>query len=205
MKSTSDSVTQLVDDWCREMPALDSSSLGVFGRISRLSAHTSRRAERWLTPLGLTWETFSMIATLRRSGAPFELRPGDLMRLSLLTSGAMTNRIDRVEELGLVERLRDPKDRRGVIVKLTYKGKTLAEDAITIHFKEMNALLNPLLVKDRSLLTEALAQLLVSLEEDSTKPPRNVLLVERNSEAKTREPQMTDAHKRKDRPKRRPQ
>lgn len=201
MRLSSDSVTKLVDEWCRELPALDPSSLEVFGRISRLSAHISRRADRWLTPLGLTWETFSMIATLRRSGSPFQLRPGDLIRLSLLTSGAMTNRIDRVEELGLVERLRDPNDRRGVIVKLTDKGKVLAEEAIKTHFKEMSALLNPLPVKNRSLLTEALSQLLVSLEEDSAKPPGNVQSVERNSKAKIRKPQITDAPKRKDKPK----
>lgn len=193
MKPTSDSVTVLVDDWFRELPALDSSSLGVFGRISRLSAHMGRRAERWLTPLGLTWETFSMIATLRRSGTPFELRPGDLMRLSLLTSGAMTNRIDRVEELGLVVRLRDPNDRRGVIVKLTDKGRSLAEKAITIHFREMNALLDPLPVKDRSRLKGALSQLLMSMEEDGAKPTDGAHSVERTNKAKIRKPRTADA------------
>lgn len=166
MKATSDSVSRLIDDWHKEVPELDPSSLGVFGRITRLSAHLGRRAERWLGPLGLTWETFSMIATLRRSGAPFELRPSDLVRLSLLSSGAMTNRIDRVEALELVVRLRDPNDRRGVIVKLTDKGQSLAEKAIAIHFEEMAGLLSPLPAKDRTMLADILTRLLVSLEDE---------------------------------------
>ena len=127
----------------------------------------ARRAEKWLAPLNLTWESFSLIVTLRRVGAPYELRPLDLLSISLLSSGAMTNRIDRVERQNLVERLRDPNDRRGVIVKLTPAGKKLADQAISMHLKNMQALLSPLEPSERKITAKILEKLLFSLEAEA--------------------------------------
>jgi DNA-binding MarR family transcriptional regulator len=81
----------------------------VFARVFRLFGIFSRRSGVWLNELGLSWEAFSLIVTLRRSGKPYALRPTDLLHESLLSSGAMTNRIDRVEQLGLVRRIATPR------------------------------------------------------------------------------------------------
>lgn len=123
-----------------------------------------RHSDTWLAPLGLTWETFSVIASLRRAGEPFQMNPTELQRMSLLTSGAMTNRIDRVEEQGLVERLPDPVDGRGVIVKLTAKGRTLADKAIAAHFEGLAGVLGVLPASERRELGRLLGKLLVALE-----------------------------------------
>jgi len=165
MPKNSDSVAALIEDWHRERPDLDPSSLGIVGRMARLSAHITRRAEQWLAPLGLSWESFSLIVTLRRAGAPYQLRPGELLQVSLLTSGAITNRIDRVEQQALVVRLRDPNDRRGVIVQLTPEGLELADRAIALHFAQLEALLAPLSKNENEIAARVLGKLLSSLEQ----------------------------------------
>jgi DNA-binding MarR family transcriptional regulator len=174
MTKKNDTVDVLMEDWRRERPDIDASPLAIFGRVSRLSAHLTRRAEKWLAPLNLTWESFSLIVTLRRTGAPYELRPGELLLVSLLTSGAITNRIDRVEQQGLVVRLRDPNDRRGVIVQLTSAGQKLADQAIAVHLEHMDALLAPLEKSERKVAGQILAKLLLSLE---TEPEEEVEIV----------------------------
>jgi DNA-binding MarR family transcriptional regulator len=123
-----------------------------------------READSWLAPLGLTFESFSVLVTLRRSGPPYELNPTALYRESLLSSGAITNRIDRVEDAGLVRRLPDPRDRRGTIVRLTPKGVALADRAIARHFANMAQLLTSLEFGERELLIAVLAKLLSSVE-----------------------------------------
>jgi DNA-binding MarR family transcriptional regulator len=137
-----DSVSQIVAEWNREVPGLNVGAIGIFARASRLNAIVLRYADTWLSPLGLTWENFSVIVTLRRAGRPYTLTPTKLYQISLLTSGAMTTRIDRVAALGLVERLPDPDDRRGVLVKLTPAGKRLADKAIEAHSAALHRLLD---------------------------------------------------------------
>lgn len=159
-----DSIATFIADWQRERPDLDPWPLGIFGRTSRIDAHFLKRADCWLSPLGLGWETFSLIAALRRSGKPYELNPTELQRQSLLTSGAMTNRIDRVEALGLVERRPDTNDRRGVIVRLTPAGRALADKAIAVHFSQGADVLGALNAREREQLGQLLARLLNSLE-----------------------------------------
>lgn len=93
-----DSIAEFICQWSNERPDLDPSPLGILGRVQRISVQLQKRAsEEWLGPLGLTWESFSLLMALRRCGAPFRLRPTDIYRESLLTSGAITNRIDRAE------------------------------------------------------------------------------------------------------------
>lgn len=167
MNEIEDSIALFMQGWRRERPDLDPWPLGIIGRVPRIYAHVQRRAETWLRPLGLTWETFSVIVALRRSGAPFELNPTDLQRESLLTSGAMTNRIDRVEALGLVERRADPVDRRGIRVKLTAKGKSLADKAIAAHFRATAELLGGISQREARELDALLAKLLRSLERSN--------------------------------------
>lgn len=162
----SDTVSELVSDWHRERPDLDIPPLELFVLINRLSDQFIKRAEKWLSPLGLSWESFSLIVTLRRVGAPFALRPSDLLKVSLLTSGAITNRIDRVEQLGLVERHREPNDRRGVVVRLTPVGQALADRAIAVHFEHMNIMFAGLTKADVKLASGFLSTLLGSLDKE---------------------------------------
>ncbi len=167
-----DSVQRLLSEWKQERPELDPAPVGIQGRIMRLSAHLLRQSESWLDPLGLSWEAFSLIVTLRRSGKPYELRPTDLLQESLLTSGAITNRIDRVEKMGLVERRPDVDDRRSYIIRLTPAGRKLADKAIARHFEAVRDLLDILSAPEQNQLAELLSKLLSSFEERAQQKPR---------------------------------
>lgn len=171
-KRDTDSIEALLAEWRRERPDLDSSPFGIFGRIWRLSTSMLGAAETWLTPLGLTFESFSLIVTLRRSGPPYELNPTALYRESLLSSGAITNRIDRVEARGLVKRLPDPNDRRGTIVRLTPKGRALADKAIKLHFEALAQMLSDIDGEERNRLAKLLSQLLMAIEVRQAAQPR---------------------------------
>ena len=160
------SIDALVAEWRRERPDLDPSPVAILGRLHRISARLHRRIEAWLEPLDLSWESFSLILTLRRSGSPFTLRPTDLYRESLLTSGAMTNRINRVEKQGLVRRRPDPKDGRVIVVQLTAAGRRLADEAVAIHFRELAKTLGGLSRQECTQLTVSLARLLAVLETE---------------------------------------
>jgi len=165
VRRQADSISVLLDEWHRERPDLDPAPFAVFGRIWRLSANLSSASAKWLAPLGLNFESFSLIVTLRRSGPPYELNPTALYRESLISSGAITNRIDRVEALGLVKRLPDPNDRRGTIVRLTRKGRSLADRAIELHFNSLAGYLSNLTADERSNLATQLGKLLLSIED----------------------------------------
>lgn len=168
-----DSIDLFMQQWRRERPDIDTDSFGVLGRIHRILGYFDRRANGWLAQFGLTWETFSLIVTLRRAGKPYALRPTDLLQESLLSSGAMTNRIDRVEQIGLVRRVPDPTDRRGVVVQLTPRGRTLADRAVKIHFEEMSRLLTGLTASERRTMAGLLRTLLVSFERAGKRPKSN--------------------------------
>ena len=125
-----DEVDELVAAWHRERPDLDVSPLEVLSRVTRLARHLDRARSQSFAEHGLeSWE-FDVLVALRRSGAPYELSPGRLLQQTLVTSGTMTNRIDRLAARGLVERQRDPQDRRGVIVRLTAAGAEKADAAL---------------------------------------------------------------------------
>ena len=124
-----DEVDDLADAWRRERPDLDLSPIEVFSRISRLSRRLDLARRQSFTEQHLeSWE-FDVLAALRRAGEPFELSPGRLLRETLVTSGTMTNRVDRLAARELVQRLADPSDRRGVLVRLTDQGKTTVDSA----------------------------------------------------------------------------
>jgi DNA-binding MarR family transcriptional regulator len=171
--SDKDSIDALLAEWRRERPDLDPSPFGIFGRIWRLSATLLSDADKWLSPIGLTFESFSLIVTLRRSGPPYELNPTAFYRESLLSSGAITNRIDRVEAEGLVKRLPDPNDRRGTIVRLTPRGRVLADHAIELHFEALTEALSGIGRRERDQLAKLLSKLLISVEERQLKDRTN--------------------------------
>lgn len=127
----SDEVDRIVDAWARERPDLDFSPLQVLSRVGRLARHLDRSRRTAFAASGLEpWE-FDVLAALRRAGAPYQLSPKALLQQTLVSSGTMTNRIDRLVERGLVERRTDPHDGRGVLVSLTGLGLERADAAIT--------------------------------------------------------------------------
>src|SRR3954452_10895499 len=127
--SVRDEVDRLVEAWKRERADLDLGPMQVLSRVSRLGHHLDRARRQAFAEHSIeSWE-FDVLAALRRSGAPYELSPGRLLRETLVTSGTMTNRVDRLAARGLVERLPDPSDRRGVLVRLTPDGRSTVDDA----------------------------------------------------------------------------
>ncbi|MCC6269851.1 MAG: MarR family transcriptional regulator [Microbacteriaceae bacterium] len=131
-----DPVDLFIEQWNRERPELDPSALGVVGRVLMLEKHLEQSADRALDRFGVCLWQFDVLAALRRSGPPFKLSPTRLMQLVTLTSGAMTNRIDRLEVAGLVVREADPCDRRGVQIALTREGKKLVDEAIAVRLDD---------------------------------------------------------------------
>lgn len=161
-----DEVDRLVEAWQRERPDLDLRAMGVLSRVSRLSHHVDRARRLAFAAHGLeSWE-FDVLAALRRAGTPYELSPGRLLKETLVTSGTMTNRVDRLAARGLVERLPDPRDRRGVLVRLTQDGRTTVDGALVGLLSRERDLLAGLGEEDHALVAGLLRDLLTPFEED---------------------------------------
>jgi DNA-binding MarR family transcriptional regulator len=125
-----DEVDRIVEAWRRERPDLDVTPLQVLSRVTRLARHLDRARSAAFARHDLeTWE-FDVLAALRRSGEPYRLSPGQLVAQTMVTSGTMTNRIDRLAGRGLVRRLPDPADGRGVMVRLEDSGRRVADAAL---------------------------------------------------------------------------
>jgi DNA-binding MarR family transcriptional regulator len=151
-----DEVDKLMEQWAHERPELDCSTLGVVVRVLLLSKVFRQSAERALAPLNLKLWEYDVLSALRRQGPPFQLPATGLARASRLTSGAMTNRIDRLEERGLVARQTDPSDRRGVNVRLTERGRRLTDAAIEARLAASDEELAPLTPVERRAASDAL-------------------------------------------------
>ena len=154
---TGDAVEQMVQQWRRERPDLDPSSMAVFARLSRAHLAASRAIEETLGRHGLNRGEFDLLASLRRSSAPYRLSPGDLARAMVLSPAATTNRLQRLEERGLVVRRPDPADGRFGVVELTPAGRALVDAAVTDHVATLDRLLAALAGPDRPALTAMLA------------------------------------------------
>lgn len=125
-----DEVDRIVEAWRRERPDLDVAPLSVLSRVTRLSRHLDLARRTAFARHRLeVWE-FDVLSALRRAGEPYQLSPGTLVGQTLVTSGTMTNRIDRLASHGLVERLPTPGDRRGVLVRLTATGLAQVDSAM---------------------------------------------------------------------------
>lgn len=129
-----DLIDGLIADWKRERPRSEPDAMGVVGRIIRLGHRYQEEAARLLRPLGLSYSDFDVLATLRRSGPPFDLTPTDLQRNVLLSSGAMTACLRRLEQAGLIERAAGKADRRSLSARLTASGHVLVESLIDQRF-----------------------------------------------------------------------
>jgi DNA-binding MarR family transcriptional regulator len=158
-----DEVDQLVEAWHRERADLDLAPVEVFSRISRLARLLDRARRQAFTAHRIEpWE-FDVLAALRRAGAPYQLSPGRLLHETLVTSGTMTNRVDRLAGRGLVDRLPDPGDRRGVLVRLTAEGKSTVDAAFEELLAHERALLAALPAADRATLATLLKMLMTPL------------------------------------------
>ena len=163
-----DEVDDLVAAWQAERPDLDVRPMQVLSRISRLARHLDRERRNAFTAHGLeSWE-FDVLAALRRQGPPYELSPGALLRATLVTSGTMTNRIDRLEDKGLVRRRRDPQDKRGVLVTLTGQGADRVDSALADLLVREHALLASLDKAEREQLADLMRTLLAPFDAELT-------------------------------------
>jgi len=162
--SGSDEVDEIVARWQDERPDLDVAPLQVLSRVSRLARHLDRARRAAFAAHGLeTWE-FDVLSALRRQGKPYQLSPGALLRATLVTSGTMTNRIDRLETAGLVSRRPDSRDKRGVLVELTPAGLRTVDAAFSDLLAREQALLTGLSVTQQQQLAGLLRTLLVPFD-----------------------------------------
>ena len=159
-----DDVDRIVSAWRRERPDLDVTPLEVLSRVSRLARRLDLARGEAFEVHGLEGWEFDVLSALRRAGAPYELSPGQLVAETLVTSGTMTNRVDRLTARGLVERHPAPSDRRGVIVRLTPTGMRTVDAALTDLLLQERRLLSELPDAQRSALAAHLRRLLSSFE-----------------------------------------
>jgi DNA-binding MarR family transcriptional regulator len=161
-----DGVDLIIEQWHRERPELDHSPIGVVGRISRLAREIEARLERVYGEHGLEPGWHDVLATLRRSGPPYRMRPTDLTDATMLTSSGTTKRLDRLEQAGLIARSPDPRDRRGTLITLTAAGRRLIDEVTEAHLENERNILSALSETDRRRLADLLRKLQLGL------PPR---------------------------------
>jgi DNA-binding MarR family transcriptional regulator len=159
-----DIVDMIVAQWKAERPDIDASPMQVIGRISRLAADLDPLLAPVFTSRGLGDGEFDVLATLRRSGEPFELSPGDLGASMMVTSGAVTKRVDRLERSGLVTRRVSDVDARARVIRLTAEGRRIVDEAVVDHVANEERLLSGLSAAERETLAGLLRKLGESIE-----------------------------------------
>ncbi len=160
-----DGVDEIIGQWARERPDLDTTAMAVFGRLYRTSRLVGDAQERCYARFGITRADFDVLATLRRAGGPDGLSPGRLTGALMLSTGGMTSRLDRLERAGHLVRTPDPADRRALLVKLTDAGRALVDEAVTAGLAEQQRLLGGMSPADVRRLDGLLRDLLASVEQ----------------------------------------
>lgn len=161
-----DGVDEILEQWRRERPDLDPSPIGVIGRVSRLSRELEQRLEPVYRAHGLEPGWHDVLATLRRTGPPYRVRPTEFTSALMLTSSGTTKRLDRLEQAGLIAREPDPGDRRGTLIALTTAGRKLIDDVTEAHLENERRLLSALTEPEQTELAGLLRKLQLGL------PPR---------------------------------
>lgn len=154
-----DAVDRILEQWALERPDLDASPMAVLGRINRLSRELEGPLQRVFGRFALDRGEFDVLASLLRAGDPYQLTPRALAESMMVTSGAVTKRVDRLERVGLLAREPDPRDRRGVLVRLTPQGLELVNQAVEQHVANEERLLAALTRKEREQLAGLLRKL----------------------------------------------
>lgn len=163
-KPDADVVDRLLEDWARERPDLDASAMAVVGRLLHLGGLLHARASERLRAHGISYTELDVLATLRRSGAPYRLSPTALRKAVVLTSGAMTACLNRLEQRGLIRRTPDGRDRRSLMATLTPEGVALIEAAIVSHFDQADQVVAGLDAAERQDLARLLRKVRLQLD-----------------------------------------
>ena len=159
-----DDVDDILQEWRAVRPDLDFAPLAVFSRLARIAKHLNRARARAFEHAELeSWE-FDVLAVLRRSGAPFRVSTKVLVQSTMVSSGTMTNRIDRLVARGFVDRMTDPNDGRGVLVAMTPTGRARVDSAITHLVRDERELLREMSEQDQAELAELLRSLAISID-----------------------------------------
>jgi DNA-binding MarR family transcriptional regulator len=166
-----DHVDFVLAEWRKEQPRLDTSPIAVVARIGRACALLDRGLNENFARYGLNRTTWDVLAALRRVGAPYRRSPTELYRSLMRTSGGMTHLVDRLEQEGLVERIADPDDRRGLLVALTRKGRALIARVGPSHLETEQRMLAVLTKQEQAELARLLRKLLIGLEQQFTALP----------------------------------
>lgn len=151
-----DEIDIIKAQWARQRPDLDTDPMALIGRLMRVSRYLSQEMADTFAKFGLTGAGFDVLATLLRSGHPHALSPNQLLSTMMITSGTMTNRIDQLEKLALVKRIKSTEDRRSVLIALTDKGRAIVDDAVTAHVATQTRLVAVLSEKERQVLNQIL-------------------------------------------------
>ena len=159
-----DLLDDLIADWARERPDLDASPMHVVGRILQLGKKLEKRAGNALKESQIYYTDLDVLATLRRSGKPYELTPTELRKSVLITSGAMTALLDRLKKLGLIYRIPNPKDGRVSSAGLTEKGVKVIDEAIELRFEEASAAVEVFSEVEKQQFGNLLKKMLASLK-----------------------------------------
>lgn len=160
---TEDVVDRILSQWSDVAPELDVSAMAVIGRVSRLSRLVDRQLAENFAEHGIDNWMYDVLATLRRTGPPFELSPGALVEQTMVTTGAMTNRVDRLIERGFVERSHSDIDRRRIDVRLTDAGREIVDTVAPRHYALESRLLESLTARQQETLAAALRSMLLDL------------------------------------------
>jgi DNA-binding MarR family transcriptional regulator len=166
-----DHVDHVRAQWADVRPEFDTAPLGVIARLGRVSAYVDAGINERLAEFGLTRNSWDVLASLRRSGPPYRLSPTALYRALMRTSGAMTHRLAGLERAGLIKRVPDPDDGRGVLVELTRKGLKLVDRVGPAHLANERRLLTPLDPTEQKTLADLLRKLLLEFEAAQPEPP----------------------------------
>jgi len=158
-----DGVDRILEQWRRERPELDPSPIGVIGRISRLARELELRLEPVYRAHGLEPGWYDVLATLRRAGPPYRVRPTELTDALMLTSSGTTKRLDRLERAGLIARAPDPDDRRGTLIGLTDEGRSIVDGVTEAHLDNEKRLLAALTAAEQRRLADLLRVLQLGL------------------------------------------
>ena len=165
MTEQRDGVDAIVDQWKTERPDLDPSPIGIVGRVSRLARELEARLEPVYKAHGLEPGWHDVLATLRRTGPEYRLRPTDLTDATMLTSSGTTKRLDKLEQAGLIRREADPNDRRGTLITLTDAGRELIDSVTAAHLANEARLISALDDGEQRVLADLLRKLILSMPD----------------------------------------
>jgi DNA-binding MarR family transcriptional regulator len=173
-QSTNDHIEDTIAAWRRERPGLDLSGMAVVARLLRVAHRFDEAQDEFFAALGLKPGWLDVLGALRRAGDPYRLTPTKLSEEALISTAGMTNRLDRLEQAGLIRRLPDPDDRRGVLVELTNDGLELVDAAVDAHRGLSRRLLAGLEGTEREELDALLKKLLQPLDSGEAPAPASL-------------------------------